>query len=67
MLYDEHIQKQKPQPGKSSLDSDPLEAARHSSLFSHFMRIPHGDFLLYVADTPYGDFPSDGKKKKLSN
>ena len=46
MLYDESIQKQMPTPGASSLDSDPVEASRHSSLFSHFMRIPHKKHLL---------------------
>jgi elongation factor G len=59
MLYDDKVITQKPTAGKSSLDYDPLEAARHSSLFSHFMRVPHRNFLLQVADTPYGDFPSD--------
>ena len=46
MLFDESIQKQMPTPGASSLDSDPVEASRHSSLFSHFMRIPHKKHLL---------------------
>ena len=60
MLYDENILQQKPSPGKCVLDSDPTEASRHSSLFSHFMRVPHKkNFLLHVSDTPYGDFPSD--------
>ena len=65
MLYDEHVITQKPASGHHDfLDSDPIESARHSSIFSHFCRIPHGDsdknrYLLQVADTPWGDFPSD--------
>ncbi len=59
MLYDDEVITQRPTVGKSSLDADPIEASRHSSLFSHFMRIPHREYLLQVADTPYGDFPSD--------
>ncbi len=59
MLYEDKVITQRPTVGKSSLDVDPIEASRHSSLFSHFMRIPHREYLLQVADTPYGDFPSD--------
>lgn len=46
MLFDEKVINQKPTSGKSTLDSDPVEASRHSSLFSHFMRIPHNKFLV---------------------
>ena len=59
MLYDEDVIYQKPSNGESSLDSDPFEAARHSSIFSHFARVPHQNHLLEIADTPWGDFPSD--------
>ena len=59
MLYDENIISQQPKLGSSILDSDPTEISRHSSLFSHFMRIPHRKSLIELSDTPYGDFPSD--------
>lgn len=59
MLYDEHVITKKPANGQSSLDSDPIEAARHSSVFSHFIRVPHRKHLLEISDTPWGDFPSD--------
>lgn len=68
LLYDEHVLTKKPSNGESTLDSDPVEAARHSSVFSHFMRVPHhsagnskddtNSFLLEISDTPWGDFPS---------
>lgn len=57
MLYTEHVISKK--PGHSFLDSDPVEAARHSSVFSHFIRVPHKEYLLEISDTPWGDFPSD--------
>ena len=62
MLYDENVITQKPASGHHDfLDSDPIESARHSSIFSHFCRVPHANdkYLLHVADTPWGDFPSD--------
>lgn len=59
MLYDEKVVTKKPTPGESFLDFDPVEADRHSSIFSHFARVPHRGCLLEVADTPWGDFPSD--------
>lgn len=59
MLFDENIITKKPSSGESSLDSDPTEASRHSSIFSHFIRVPHRGHLLEVLDTPWGDFPSD--------
>jgi len=59
MLYDEHVITKKPSSGQFQLDSDPVEAARHSSVFSHFMRVMHADHLLELSDTPWGDFPSD--------
>ena len=59
MMFDEQIITQKPSSGASLLDSDPIESVRHSSVFSHFARIPHKGALLQVADTPWGDFPSD--------
>lgn len=46
MLYDEHQLDKKPTMGESALDFDPVEAHRHSSLFSHFMRVPHKSHLL---------------------
>jgi len=46
MLYDEHQLDKKPTAGESALDFDPVEAHRHSSLFSHFMRVPHKSHLL---------------------
>ena len=59
MLYDENVIQKKPvKNGESALDSDPIEAARHSSVFSHFCRIPHRSSLLELSDTPWGDFPS---------
>jgi peptide subunit release factor RF-3 len=67
MLYEERVITQKPATASNHkdssssllLDSDPVEATRHSSVFSHFMRIPHCNFLLEIADTPFGEFPSD--------
>jgi elongation factor G len=67
MLYDEHMLCKEPRSGAAlSLDSDPVESSRHSSVFSHFLRVPHGvggsyehPYLLQVTDTPWGDFPSD--------
>ena len=59
MLFDKQVISKKPANGQSSLDSDPVEASRHSSVFSHFMRIPHDNFLLEMSDTPWEDFPSD--------
>lgn len=59
MLYDDKMITQKPTSGESTLDFDPIENSRHSSVFSHFARIPHRGYLLEVADTPWGDFPSD--------
>jgi elongation factor G len=59
MLYDERIITKKPISGESFLDSDPTESSRHSSVFSHFARVPHKSHLLEVTDTPWGDFPSD--------
>ena len=59
LLYDEHMLLKKPLKGVSALDSDPTEAARHSSVFSHFCRVPHRSqqYLLELVDTPWGDFP----------
>ena len=59
MLYDEKVLSCKPVTGTSALDSDPDEVARHSSVFSHFARVPHREYLLELTDTPWGDFPSD--------
>jgi elongation factor G len=70
MLYDEKVVPTPAlQPKKSSsgsgeapslfLDSDPSEKARHSSVFTHFCRVPHRACLLEVSDTPWGDFPCD--------
>ena len=59
MLFDEKMLNRKPVNGASALDSDPEEVARHSSVFSHFARVPHRKYLLELADTPWGDFPSD--------
>jgi elongation factor G len=68
MLYDEHMLTKEPNSGGAlSLDADPVESSRHSSVFSHFLRVPHGgggggnepSYLLQVTDTPWGDFPSD--------
>eukprot|EP00804_Cyclotella_cryptica_P003991 CCRYP_013906-RA/>CCRYP_013906-RA protein AED:0.06 eAED:0.06 QI:410/1/1/1/0.8/0.83/6/1160/691 len=59
MLFDENIITKRPQAGESVLDFDPAESARHSSVFSHFLRVPHAGRLLEVTDTPWGDFQSD--------
>jgi elongation factor G len=73
MLYDERMLTKEPKSGAAlSLDSDPVESSRHSSVFSHFLRVPHGtagstggggagfsSHLLQVTDTPWGDFPLD--------
>jgi len=59
MLFDEHILAKRPRAGESVLDFDPAEAARHSSVFSHFLRVPHAGRLLEITDTPWGDFQSD--------
>ena len=59
MLYDEKILTKQPLAGQSLLDSDPAESSRHSSVFSHFVRVPHNDHLLEIADTPWHDFQSD--------
>jgi len=59
MLFDEHILTQPPRTGQSVLDSDPVEVNRHSSVFSHYCRVPHLNHVLQVADTPWGDFPTD--------
>ena len=57
MLFDDHVITKKPVTGASMLDSDPVEAQRHSSVFSHFVRVPHKSHLLEVSDAPWGDFP----------
>ncbi len=59
MLYDEKMLKKTPVNGLSTLDFDPVEESRHSSIFSHFARVPHRNCLLEISDTPWGDFPSD--------
>jgi elongation factor G len=72
MLYDEKVvptpalQPKKLSSGGASgeapalfLDSDPSEKSRHSSVFTHFCRVPHRACLLEVSDTPWGDFPCD--------
>jgi len=59
MLYDDSVITKRPAAGESFLDSDPVEASRHSSVFSHYVRVPHRDHLLEIADTPWGDFPAD--------
>jgi elongation factor G len=59
MLYDEKVLTKQPLAGQSFLDSDPAEASRHSSVFSHFLRVPHNDHLFEIADTPWHDFQSD--------
>ncbi len=59
MLYDEKVLTKQPLAGQSLLDSDPAESSRHSSVFSHFFRVPHNDHLLEVADTPWTDYQSD--------
>ena len=59
MLYDEKVLTKKPLAGHSLLDSDPAESHRHSSVFSHFLRVPHRDHLFEIADTPWHDFQSD--------
>lgn len=59
MLFDEHILTKRPSSGSSALDFDPVESSRHSSVFSHFARVPHRGHLLELSDTPWGDFPSD--------
>ena len=59
MLYDEKVLTKQPQAGHSLLDSDPAESSRHSSVFTHFLRVPHNDFLFEIADTPWHDFQSD--------
>mmetsp|Transcript_9777 Transcript_9777/g.14867 ORF Transcript_9777/g.14867 Transcript_9777/m.14867 type:complete len:770 (+) Transcript_9777:70-2379(+) len=59
MLYDEKVLTKQPLAGQSLLDSDPAESSRHSSVFSHFFRVPHNGHLLEVADTPWTDYQSD--------
>jgi elongation factor G len=59
MLYDENVLTKQPLAGQSFLDSDPAESSRHSSVFSHFLRVPHNDHLFEIADTPWHDFQSD--------
>lgn len=59
MLFDEEILNKRPMNGLSVLDNDPTEASRHSSIFSHYVKVPHNDYLFEVMDTPWGDFPSD--------
>lgn len=59
MLYDEKVITRKPVHGASTLDSDPEEMARKSSVFSHFARVPHRKCLIEIVDTPWGDFPCD--------
>ena len=59
MLYDEKVLTKQPLAGQSLLDSDPAESSRHSSVFSHFLRVPHNDHLLEIADTPSHNFQSD--------
>ncbi|KAL3789459.1 hypothetical protein ACHAWO_002788 [Cyclotella atomus] len=59
MLYDENVITKRPRPGESVLDFDPAESARHSSVFSHFVRVPHAGRLIELTDTPWGDFQSD--------
>ena len=43
MLFDEKVINKRPSAGESFLDSDPVEASRHSSVFSHYARVPHRD------------------------
>lgn len=59
MLFDEKILTKRPQAGESVLDFDPAESVRHSSVFSHFLRVEHAGHLLEITDTPWGDFQSD--------
>jgi len=59
MLFDEEIVSKRPINGLSILDNDPTEASRHSSIFSHYAKVPHNDYLFEVMDTPWNDFPSD--------
>lgn len=59
MMYDEHVVNKKPS-SNALLDSDPTEATRHSSVFSHYVRVPHASqFVLEMTDTPWQDFPAD--------
>ena len=41
MLYDEHVLTKPPSSENTFLDHDQQEMARHSTVFSHFTRIPH--------------------------
>ena len=59
MLFDEKMINKRPSAGESFLDSDPVEASRHSSVFSHYARVPHRDHCIEIADTPWGDFAAD--------
>ena len=59
MLFDEKVINKRPSAGESFLDSDPVEASRHSSVFSHYARVPHRDHCIEIADTPWADFPAD--------
>jgi elongation factor G len=52
MLFDENVLTKRPRAGNSVLDSDPDESTRHSSVFSHFIRVKHSDHLLEITDTP---------------
>jgi len=59
IMFNGNVLFKRPNSKESCLDSDPVEANRHSSVFSHFVRVPNGQYLLELTDTPWGDFPSD--------
>ena len=59
IMFNGNVLSKRPNSKESCLDSDPVEANRHSSVFSHFVRVPSGQYLLELTDTPWGDFPSD--------
>jgi elongation factor G len=61
MLFDEHVLTKEPSKAQSQLDSDPAEAARSHSIFSHYSKLLHNKHLLALADTPWGDFPADAQ------
>ncbi|CAB9497901.1 factor G [Seminavis robusta] len=61
MLYDENVLTKTPTRAHSSLDADPAEAQRGSSVFSHYGKCPHNGHVLALTDTPWGDFPADAQ------
>lgn len=61
MLYDEKVLTKEPAKAQSQLDSDPAEAARSHSIFSHYSKLLHSNHMLALADTPWGDFPADAQ------